>query len=163
MANGGFIGVDRTPFAGTLISDFTGSGTFNRSATTGTVLVVAGGVSSNKEIRMTAEMLNLLGCNKDNFKKLLRKMNYKITENNGQVLFKYNPINPPFTSISTREVKLPTTSNPKTEVPVNTNHKIVNGISPINTPTRLETNPFTNLNTESILFLFFCLFCGNIA
>ena len=45
----------------------------------------------NKEIKMTAEMLNLLGCNKDNFKKLLKKMNYKITENNGQVLFKYNP------------------------------------------------------------------------
>ena len=45
----------------------------------------------NKEIKMTAEMLNLLGCNKDNFKKLLKKMNYKITENNGEVLFKYNP------------------------------------------------------------------------
>ena len=45
----------------------------------------------NKEIKMTAEMLNLLGCNKDNFKKLLKKMDYKITEKNGEVLFKYNP------------------------------------------------------------------------
>ena len=45
----------------------------------------------NKEIKMTAEMLNLLGCNKDNFKKLLKKMDYRITEKNGQVLFKYNP------------------------------------------------------------------------
>ena len=50
MANGGFIGVDRTPFAGTLISDFTGSGTFNRSATTGTVLVVAGGAQGGSSI-----------------------------------------------------------------------------------------------------------------
>ena len=36
-------------------------------------------------------MLNLLGCNKDNFKKLLKKMNYKITEKDGEVLFKYSP------------------------------------------------------------------------
>ena len=36
-------------------------------------------------------MLNLLGCNKDNFKKLLKKMEYKITEKNGEVLFRYNP------------------------------------------------------------------------
>ncbi len=45
----------------------------------------------NKEIKMTSEMLNLLGCNKENFKKLLRKMDYKITEKNGEVLFRYNP------------------------------------------------------------------------
>ena len=50
MANGGFIGVDRTPFAGTLISDFLGSGTFNRSATTGTVLVVAGGAQGGSQV-----------------------------------------------------------------------------------------------------------------
>ena len=28
----------------------------------------------NKEIKMIPEMLNLLGCSKDNFKKLLQKM-----------------------------------------------------------------------------------------
>ena len=27
---------------------------------------------------MTVEMLNLLGCSKDNFVKLLRKMNYSV-------------------------------------------------------------------------------------
>ena len=74
-----------------------------------------------------------------------------------------NPINPPFVNDVNREVIFATTSNPRTVVPVNTNHKIANGISPINTPTRLETNPFTFLNTESILFLFICLFCGTIA
>jgi hypothetical protein len=51
-------------------------------------------------------------------------------------------------------------SNPRTVVPVNTNHKIANGISPINTPTRLETNPFTFLNTESILFSLFICFAA---
>ena len=30
---------------------------------------------------MTSEMLNLLGCSKSNFKKLINKMNYKIIEN----------------------------------------------------------------------------------
>merc|ERR1711966_234098 len=32
----------------------------------------------NKEIKMIPEMLNLLGCSKDNFKKLLQKMGYKV-------------------------------------------------------------------------------------
>ena len=46
---------------------------------------------SNKEVKMNAEMLNLLGCNKDNFKKLLKKMGYKITEKNNEVFLKYSP------------------------------------------------------------------------
>jgi hypothetical protein len=70
------------------------------------------------------------------------------------------PINPPLTSVSKRVVIFATTSNPRTEVPVNTNHKIANGISPINTLTKLETKPFTILNTESILFLFFVCFAA---
>ena len=36
-------------------------------------------------------MLNLLGCSKDNFKKLLNNMGYKITEKNDEVFFKYIP------------------------------------------------------------------------
>ena len=44
-----------------------------------------------KEIKMMPEMLNLLGCNKDNFKQLLRIMNYKVLEKDNQVFFKYMP------------------------------------------------------------------------
>ena len=46
---------------------------------------------SDKEIKMIPEMLNLLGCNKDNFKKLLLNMGYKVTEKNDEVFFKYRP------------------------------------------------------------------------
>ena len=38
-------------------------------------------INSDKEIKVIPEMLNLLGCDKENFKKLLQKMNYKITQN----------------------------------------------------------------------------------
>src|SRR5210317_1480925 len=46
----------------------------------------------NKEIKIIPEMLNLLGCSKDNFKKLLQKMNYKIFDKDDETYFKYNPI-----------------------------------------------------------------------
>ena len=45
----------------------------------------------NKEIKMVPEMLNLLGCGKSNFKKLLKSMNYKITERKDDTYFKYIP------------------------------------------------------------------------
>ena len=32
------------------------------------------------EIKLIPEMINLLGCNKENFLKLIRKMNYKTIE-----------------------------------------------------------------------------------
>ncbi len=44
------------------------------------------------EIKLIPEMLNLLGCNKDNFMKLLKQMNYKVFEKNNEVFFKYSPI-----------------------------------------------------------------------
>ncbi len=44
-----------------------------------------------KEIKIIPEMLNLLGCNKDNFKKLLSNMNYKLFEKNNETFFKYFP------------------------------------------------------------------------
>ena len=44
-----------------------------------------------KEIKMTAEMLNLLGCSKDNFTELLKLMKYKIIKNNNDIFFKYTP------------------------------------------------------------------------
>ena len=37
-------------------------------------------------------MLNLLGCSKDNFKKLLLKMDYKVFNKEKETFFKYNPI-----------------------------------------------------------------------
>ena len=44
-----------------------------------------------KVIKMIPEMLNLLGCSKDNFKQLLKAMNYKIIEKNNEIFFKYTP------------------------------------------------------------------------
>ena len=36
-------------------------------------------------------MLNLLGCNKENFKKLIEKMNYKTLEKENNTYFRYQP------------------------------------------------------------------------
>ena len=44
-----------------------------------------------KEIKLIPEMLNLLGCNKDNFKKLIQKMNYKAYDKNNEIYFQYSP------------------------------------------------------------------------
>ena len=44
-----------------------------------------------KEIKIIPEMLNLLGCSKENFTKLLQKMNYKIIKKNDDIFFKYSP------------------------------------------------------------------------
>ena len=46
---------------------------------------------NNKEIKLTPEMLNLLGCSKENFLKLLKNMNYKIFNKDNEVFFKYLP------------------------------------------------------------------------
>ena len=43
------------------------------------------------EIKLIPEMLNLLGCNKENFKQLIKSMNYKVIENNEEIFFKYIP------------------------------------------------------------------------
>ena len=45
-----------------------------------------------KEIKLIPEMLNLLGCNKENFVKLIKKMNYKTFEKNNNLHFKYIPL-----------------------------------------------------------------------
>ncbi len=55
------------------------------------VQIINSGSEENKEIKLIAEMLNLLGCSKDNFKKLIQKMNYKVTEKNDDIFFKYIP------------------------------------------------------------------------
>ena len=48
-------------------------------------------LNKDKEIKMVPEMINLLGCSKENFKKLLQKMSYKVKEKNGEIFFKYMP------------------------------------------------------------------------
>ena len=57
----------------------------------------------NKEIKMIPEMLNLLGCSKDNFKKLLQKMGYKVFDKEQETFFKYNPIKK-FKKVSPKKV-----------------------------------------------------------
>jgi len=47
---------------------------------------------SKSKIKLVPEMLNLLGCSKDNFVKVIQKMNYKIFEENDEFYFKYTPI-----------------------------------------------------------------------
>ena len=49
------------------------------------------GSDVNKELKLVPEMLNLLGCSKDNFKRLIQKMSYKIKEKDGELYFKYLP------------------------------------------------------------------------
>ncbi len=44
---------------------------------------------SDKEIKLIPEMLNLLGCNKENFKKLLQKMGYRFVEKEKDLFFRY--------------------------------------------------------------------------
>ena len=43
-----------------------------------------------KDIKLIPEMLNLLGCNKENFVKLLKQMDYKTYEKNKDLFFKYS-------------------------------------------------------------------------
>jgi ATP-dependent RNA helicase SUPV3L1/SUV3 len=40
---------------------------------------------------LVPEMLNLLGCSKENFKKLIEKMNYKVLEKDKDTYFTYKP------------------------------------------------------------------------
>ena len=45
-----------------------------------------------KEIKVVPEMLNLLGCSKENFIRLLKKMDYKVYEKENEFFIKYLPI-----------------------------------------------------------------------
>tara|TARA_B100000965_G_scaffold164459_1_gene136939 strand:+ start:1294 stop:3774 length:2481 start_codon:yes stop_codon:yes gene_type:complete len=55
------------------------------------VQIINSNPEKNREIKLIPEMLNLLGCSKDNFKKLIKKMNYQILEKKDDIYFKYNP------------------------------------------------------------------------
>ncbi len=50
----------------------------------------------NKETKLVPEMLNLLGCNKEKFLKLLKLMNYKTFEKDKVIFFKYVPLKKKF-------------------------------------------------------------------
>jgi len=52
-----------------------------------------------KEIKLTPEMLNLLGCSKDNFKKLIQKMKYKAYEKDSEIYFQYSPTKEKFKKV----------------------------------------------------------------
>jgi len=54
--------------------------------------IINSNTKGNKEIKMIPEMLNLLGCSKDSFKQLLKKMGYKIFDKGDETFFKYNPV-----------------------------------------------------------------------
>ncbi|WP_440937489.1 helicase-related protein [Candidatus Pelagibacter sp.] len=53
--------------------------------------IINANTEQKKEIRVVPEMLNLLGCNKENFVSLLKKMNYVVTKKDEEFYFKYNP------------------------------------------------------------------------
>ena len=56
------------------------------------LIINSSDAKENKEIKMIPEMINLLGCSKDNFKKLLQKMAYKVIDKDEETFFKYIPI-----------------------------------------------------------------------
>ncbi|MDB4241270.1 helicase-related protein, partial [Candidatus Pelagibacter sp.] len=55
------------------------------------VLIINASPEKDKEIKLVPEMLNLLGCSKENFKKLIKKMNYKTLEKDKDIYFRYSP------------------------------------------------------------------------
>jgi len=46
---------------------------------------------NNSQIKLIPEMLNLLGCNKENFIQLIKSLKYKVKEIDGDIFFKYLP------------------------------------------------------------------------
>jgi len=66
---------------------------------------------SKAKIKLVPEMLNLLGCSKNNFIKLIQKMNYKTSEENNEFYFKYVPIK--------QKIKKFINKNQKTDNPFN--------------------------------------------
>ena len=56
------------------------------------VQIINSNPDKDNEIKLIPEMLNLLGCSKENFKQLIEKMNYKTYTKNDEIYFKYNPI-----------------------------------------------------------------------
>ena len=56
------------------------------------IQIINANPDNKKGVKLIPEMLNLLGCSKDNFLKLIQKMNYKTFEKDNEFYFKYVPI-----------------------------------------------------------------------
>ena len=56
------------------------------------IQIINANPDNKKEVKLIPEMLNLLGCSKDNFLKLIQKMDYKTFEKDNELYFKYMPI-----------------------------------------------------------------------
>jgi len=52
--------------------------------------------TKDKEVKLQSEMMNLLGCTKENFLKLLVLMGYKYKERNKEIFFQYKPFRKKF-------------------------------------------------------------------
>ena len=55
------------------------------------VKLIESNKTENKEIKLTPDMLNLLGCNKENFLKLIELMDYKYFKKKEEIFLKYTP------------------------------------------------------------------------
>ena len=55
------------------------------------VKIINSNPDGKRETKLVPDMLNLLGCSKENFLKLIKKMNYKSFEKNNETFFKYMP------------------------------------------------------------------------
>ena len=54
--------------------------------------IISSDTIKSSKIELVPKMLNLLGCSKENFLKLIKKMNYIVSLENDKYYFKYNPI-----------------------------------------------------------------------
>ena len=54
--------------------------------------IISSDTFKSSKIELVPKMLNLLGCNQENFLKLIKKMNYNVSLENNKYFFKYNPI-----------------------------------------------------------------------
>ena len=55
------------------------------------IMIMNANTENKNEIKLTSEMLNLLGCSKDDFINLIQSMNYKSIKKDEEIYFKYMP------------------------------------------------------------------------
>ena len=67
------------------------------------VKLIESNKTKNKEIKLTPEMLNLLGCNKENFLKLIELMDYKHFNKENEIFLKYTPKKKQFRKESSKQ------------------------------------------------------------